>query len=213
MLTIITGPMFSAKSDRLIVEYYDKRYHKEKIMIFKPGADTRDVGVIKARGKYINGEITKERKIPAIIISDISEIIDHLLQKQEEGIDISTILIDEGNFLKGDPTILKKLSLYADIDIVIAGLNQDRFQNPFGIMPQLMSLADEIEFLTASCNNCNRPATMTIIANPGDNKEQELVGDKEEGFMATCPRCLGRKVSSELGTPQGLSLVLKLIDK
>ena len=212
MLVIITGPMFSEKSDRLIDEY-DKRHHKDKIMIFKPGEDTRDVGIVKARGKYVDGNVMPDREIPAIIISDISEIVQHIIQKKENGIDISTILIDEGNFLKGDPTILRDLSLYADIDIIISGLNQDRFQNPFGLMPELMALADEIKFLTASCNDCNRPANHTIIANSGGNKEQILVGDQIDGFMATCPRCLSRKAASEHNTPLGMSLVLKVREK
>ena len=210
MLTVIAGSMFSEKSDHVIDEF-EKRYHKEKIMVFKPGEDTRDEGVVRSRGRFSSGKMTEPREIPAIIISDISEILGHLVQKTHEKKDISTILIDEGNFLKGDPTILRDLSLYADIDVIVAGLNQDRFQNPFGLMPQIMSLADQIIFTNASCNDCNRPAVHTIMDDgKNDSKEQILVGDKADGFMAICPRCLARKKSKELEKPIGLSLVLKV---
>ena len=220
MIKVITGPMFSEKSDHLIKEYED-RHHKDMIMVFKPKIDTRDENVIRARGKSVIKKNGKEknkknitREIPAIIIDDIAEIMEYLLQKKEEGKDISTILIDEGNFLRGDVTILRDLSLYADIDIIISGLNQDRFQNPFGLMPALMSLADEIVYLTASCNNCNRPANLTIMKDEmNDSKEQDVVGDQEHGYMATCPRCLSRKASNKYETPQGMSLVLRVREK
>ena len=46
MIKLYTGPMFSGKSDELLKEY-DKKYHKSKILLFKPKIDTRDYGVIK----------------------------------------------------------------------------------------------------------------------------------------------------------------------
>lgn len=53
MIKVFTGPMFSGKSDALLNEY-DKRYHKSRILLFKPKMDTRDYGVVKTRkGKEI----------------------------------------------------------------------------------------------------------------------------------------------------------------
>ena len=54
MIKLYTGPMFSGKSDELLKEY-DKKYHKSKILLFKPKIDTRDYGVIKTR---INSVVT-----------------------------------------------------------------------------------------------------------------------------------------------------------
>ena len=45
MIKVFTGPMFSGKSDALLNEY-DKRYHKSRILLFKPKMDTRDYGVV-----------------------------------------------------------------------------------------------------------------------------------------------------------------------
>ena len=54
MIKVFTGPMFSGKSDALLNEY-DKRYHKSRILLFKPKMDTRDYGVVKTRkGKELS---------------------------------------------------------------------------------------------------------------------------------------------------------------
>jgi len=212
MIKVISGPMFSAKSD-LLFEEYEKRFFKGKIMAFKPGIDTRDPGIIRAREKNEGGVKIPSREISAIIISDIEEIKRHMLKRVNEGYDISTILIDEGNFLKGDITLLQRLSTIGDIDIIIAGLNKDRFQRPFGLMPDIMAIADEIVLLTASCNMCNRPANNTVMEGIDNSMDPVFVGDKEQGFIAVCERCLRKKTIKEeglLNDPTGnLSLLLK----
>ena len=172
MIKVFTGPMFSGKSDMLLKEY-DKKYHKSKILLFKPKIDTRDLGVVKTR----NG-----KEIPAIIISDLKDIKKHLTDK------ITTIFIDEANFLTGDINILNELSIDKDLDIFISGLNMTSDQEPFGIMPQIMAIADEIVLLHASCNECNRDASFTYYEG---KKDTILVGSS--GYIALCARCLRRK--------------------
>ena len=90
MIKVFTGPMFSGKSDALLNEY-DKRYHKSRILLFKPKMDTRDYGVVKTR---------KGKEINAILVDDIKDIPSYITDK------INTIFIDEANFLKGDINIL-----------------------------------------------------------------------------------------------------------
>ena len=152
MIKVFTGPMFSGKSDALLNEY-DKRYHKSRILLFKPKMDTRDYGVVKTR---------KGKEINAILVDDINDIPGYITDK------INTIFIDEANFLKG---------------------NMTSEQAPFGIMPQLLSIADEIEILHASCNECNRDAIYTYY--DGKKKGDILVGN--DNYIALCARCLRRK--------------------
>ena len=71
MIKVFTGPMFSGKSDALLAEY-DKRYHKSRILLFKPKMDTRDFGVVKTR---------KGKEINAILIDDIKDIRKHISEK------------------------------------------------------------------------------------------------------------------------------------
>lgn len=173
MIKVFTGPMFSGKSDELLKEY-DKKYHKSRILLFKPSIDTRDLGVVKTR----NG-----KEVEAILIKDLKEIKEHLNEK------INTIFIDEANFIKGDVSELTKLSIDEDIDIFIAGLNMDSEQKPFGIMPNILAIADEIVIMHASCNDCNRDAYYTYYA--GTKNKVVLVGS--EGYEALCARCLRKK--------------------
>ncbi|UKI28362.1 MAG: hypothetical protein L6V78_05390 [Clostridium sp.] len=175
MIKVFTGPMFSGKSDALLKEY-DKRYHKSRILLFKPKMDTRDYGVVKTR---------KGKEINAILVDDIKDIPSYITDK------INTIfLLMKLIFLKGDiKKFLLELSVMEDLDIYIAGLNMTSEQAPFGIMPQLLSIADEIEILHASCNECNRDAIYTYY--DGKKKGDILVGN--DNYMALCARCLRRK--------------------
>lgn len=172
MIKVFTGPMFSGKSDALLNEY-EKKYHKSKILLFKPKIDTRDYGIVKTRnGKEIN----------AILINDLNEIEKHLSDK------ITTIFLDEANFLKGDVKNLTKLSIMNDLDIFVAGLNMDSDQHPFGIMPNILAVADDVVIFHASCNDCNRDAYYTYY---DGKKDTILVGS--EGYSALCVNCLRKK--------------------
>lgn len=173
MIKVITGPMFSGKSD-LLLDEYDKKYHKSKILLFKPSIDTRDYGVVKTR---------HGKEIKAILIKDLKEIKKHLTSK------ITTIFIDEANFLTGDVDILLNLSIVKDVDIYIAGLNMTSEQVPFGIMPSILSVADKIELKTASCNDCNRDAIYTYY--DGAKKDTILVGN--DNYLALCLPCLRKR--------------------
>ena len=95
MIKLYTGPMFSGKSDELLKEY-DKKYHKSKILLFKPKIDTRDYGLIKTRN---------DKEVEAILINDLSDIYNYLSDK------ITTIFIDEANFMKGNIDVLIDLSI------------------------------------------------------------------------------------------------------
>ena len=174
MIKVFTGPMFSGKSDALLKEY-DKKYHKSKILLFKPKIDTRDLGVVKTR----NG-----KEIPAILISDLKDIKKYLNDK------ITTVFIDEANFLNGNIKYLVDLSIKEDLDIYISGLNQTSEQEPFGIMAEILAIADDVVMMHASCNECNRDANYTYYE--GDKKDTILVGNS--GYIALCSRCLRKKL-------------------
>lgn len=165
--------MFSGKSD-LLLEEYDKKYHKSKTILFKPLIDTRDFGVVKAR----NG-----KEIKAVLINDLSEI------KKNLNNEITTIFIDEANFLTGDICELLDLTVNQDLDIFISGLNLTSEQKLFGIMPDIIAIANEIVIKTASCNDCNRDAFYTYY--DGNKSDEILVGN--ENYIALCSNCLRKR--------------------
>lgn len=175
MIHVKTGPMFSSKSASLI-ERYNNIWNKEKVMCFKPKVDDRDMGIIKSR--------TSDIKIPAICINNLDEIYDHIDEKTR------TIFIDEIQFLDGDVSVLLNLSINNDIDFYISGLNMTSEQKPFGIMPQVLAVADEIEILPASCFDCNKDASYSYYE-AGDKSGTILVGS--DGYIPLCASCLKKR--------------------
>lgn len=173
MITTFTGPMHSGKSETMI-RYYNKIYNKDSILVFKPGVDTRDEGVIRSKGS--------SKSIGAICIRDLSEIVDYVNE------DITNIFIDEIQFMTGSVKTLLKLSIMDDIDIYCAGLNMTSEQEPFGIMPQILAVSDKIINTYSSCNVCGRKAIYTYY--DGTKDSDVLVGDA--GYMSLCRRCLRR---------------------
>lgn len=174
MITVYTGPMFSGKSTTLIETYQNlitNNISKNNILCFKPSKDIRDYTKIRARN--VN------TKIDAIVISKFETILDYITN------DIKYIFIDEIQFIDGDFNILSKLSIENNIDIYISGLSQTSEQTPFGTMPYILAIADNVMKLKAKCE-CGKEAPYTYCK---ENKQQKiLIGDKE--YIPLCRECL-----------------------
>lgn len=178
MITVFTGPMFSGKSARLIEEY-NKIYNKENVLVFKPVKDTRVKSKIRTRGI--------ESDVDAISIKDLYDIY-RIIEKQNNE-NNKMIFMDEAQFLTGNTAILLDLSIILNYNIYIAGLNMTSEYKPFGIMPNIMAIADKIEFLEASCYYCNKPARYTNCL--VDKTNDILVGSNE--YIPVCKNCANRK--------------------
>ncbi len=182
MIKSYVGPMFSGKSDSLIKDY-KSIWNKDLIIAFKPRKDTRDGAFIKSKNY--------NEKIPAVLIDNLSEIIDYVKDGHYR-----TVLIDEAELLEGDVTILADLSVIFEIDFKIAGLNMTSEQEPFGIMGDILAVSDEVEIIKGSCQDCARPSIYSFYM--GDDKEGQVkVGDTN--YVSLCPRCLKmRKRNSKI---------------
>ena len=173
MIKVFTGPMFAAKSARLI-DAYNEHNILNNVLCFKPAKDTRTLTTIKSRDR--------DQQIEAIVISDLSEIRQYITTG------INTIIIDEIQFLTGDVQELLDLSLHNYL-IYVAGLSLTSEQKPFGIMPQILAIADVIQIDTASCSDCHAPAQYSYY---GHIKNDDiLIGDGR--YMALCRNCLLNK--------------------
>lgn len=170
MIKVYTGTMFSGKSTKLIEEY-QKISDKNKVMCFKPSKDSREFGKIRARNV--------QEEIKAVVIKKFEEIITHITDE------IEYIFIDECQFIEGNFNILSKLSLKG-ITIYIGGLKQTSNLRPFGTMPYVLAIADEIEILHTKCK-CGRTARYTMCTKEKDN--DILIGDNEE-YQAVCEKCV-----------------------
>lgn len=180
MIKVFTGPMFASKSYALVKTYL-KKYdpNRNNVLCFKPSKDKRDKSYIKSR--------CARTKLESIVISDLSEIRQYITPN------IDTILIDEAQFLSGDVSGLVWLTIKDKIDIYIAGLNLASWSTPFGIMPDILAVADEIVNLTAECKDCGKDAKYTYCLVPKDGTV--LLGD--EKYIPLCGDCLVKRVEEE----------------
>lgn len=189
MIKTFTGPMFASKTAEMVAAY-QKIWNKEHIMVFKPKTDDRDLGEMKSRDY--------EEGIPAKCVETVEDI---LREVENSEVSIRSIFIDEAQFITGDVRGLIKLSIIDDIDVYVGGLNMTAEQQPFGIMPNILAVSDEVVVVKASCYDCGREAPFTYYE--GSKDSAVLVGN--EGYFPLCARCLNKRYGSE-----GIKKVLEM---
>lgn len=173
-LEVITGSMFSGKSEEMIRRLRRASIAKQVVQVFKPSNDTR----------YSESNVASHNRteFPAVAISPHQS--EKIVEKLERN--VAVIGIDEVQFF--DPTILDQIKTLVrggpnGIRVICAGLNQTSDGKPFGIMGELMAMADEITVLTAICTECGAPATKSqrLSVETGD----VLVGAADK-YAARC---------------------------
>lgn len=183
-IEVVCGPMFSGKTEELIRRLRLVQIAKQRVQIFKPLLDDRyDDTCITSHSK-------QKFKCKPI------ERAQHIL---EEISDTTRVVgIDEAQFF--DDEIVEICTRLANrgIRVIAAGLDQDYLGQPFGPMPQLMSIAEEVTKLKAICMCCGGLAS----------KSQRLVGSGEtvlvgsgESYEARCRACFDPDLSVENARP------------
>ena len=175
-IEIIMGCMFSGKSSELIRRLKRHRAINERILVINSSIDTRSSkNVIKTHNSDT---------FDCIKISDLST-----LQILHETVDV--IAIDEAQFFSGLKNFVEKMKPLVK-RIIIAGLDGDFLQKPFGEILQIIPIADEIVKLHALCMVC-KDGTLAPFTKRfgGDTMTQELVGDASI-YKAVCKNCLNK---------------------
>jgi len=146
-IEVLAGGMFSGKSEELLRRMRRAQIAKRQLQMFKPDIDNR----------FDTHSVTSHIKneLPATPIPiNFPGIIFEKLQPN-----IKIVGIDEVQFFsKGIVSVAMKLA-DSGIRVVCAGLNQDSSGEPFGPMPHLMAVADEVTVLSAICTTCGAVAT------------------------------------------------------
>lgn len=188
-IEIITGCMYSGKSEEVIKRLKRTGYIKKKILVGKPPDDNR-----------------KERNIFNMIASDsylskykglVTSFIDSLgglrliLQEAENmGEPFEVLALDECQFF-GSWLVdaVKEIRDQSNgMIIILSGLVKDFLDNDFGPLPGLLSSVEDITVLTANCHKCEkRPATMTYKIGGSPNQQKEPGG--KGIYEARCRSC------------------------
>lgn len=186
-LKVITGPMFSGKTEELIRILRRSELAGKKIVVIKPKLDSRSDGEIASRSTISpeKQEFSKSGSFPAIDI-ETAEELEAVIRAEHPAI----IGVDEAQFFGTWmfdylAELLRRYN-HADLMILVAGLDMDAWRRPFGMMPHLMALADEVQKETAICFRCKGPAMYTQKL--AGSQAQVEVGDADI-YEARCRVC------------------------
>lgn len=177
-LEMIVGCMSSSKTDDLISRIDRVGWKKRKAIVFQPEIDTRNNDAIASR----NG-----KKIEAVIkVSIATDILKHV----EEG--HYAVGIDEAQFF--DHSLIGAVNKLIDLGkrVIVSGLDTDFRGEPFGVMPQLLALADSVKKRFAVCMVCGNNAMRTqrlIDGKPAPYDSPLIQVGGDELYEARCRSC------------------------
>ncbi len=170
-IEVICGCMFCGKTEELIRRLKRAQIAKQNVLVFKPIIDDR----------YSREHIVSHSQLqfPSRLVASTRDILDQVADAQVIG-------IDEGQFF--DDNLVAVCQELATIGkrIIVAGLDQDYTGAPFGPMPKLLAIAEEVTKLTAVCVQCGAPATRTQRLSHDD---QLVIVGASEIYEARCRHC------------------------
>lgn len=177
-ITVVCGSMYAGKTEELIRLARRALFARKKVKVFKPAIDTRYDEAMVVTHMGVRHE--------AIPIRTMAELL-----KQLEP-DTQVICIEEGQFF--DEAIVEFVVGQADKgrEVIVAGLDQDFRRQPFGPMPRLMAVADEVIKLRAICMKCGAPASHTyrsIDGRPAHEDDPLILIGATEVYEARCRAC------------------------
>ena len=172
---VICGSMFSGKSEELIRRVRRTQFAKQNIMVFKPDIDDR----------YSVTEVVSHNgtSVIAIPVSNTTQIL------QTVHADIDVVAIDEAQFFDHDIIRTAQQLANSGHRVIVAGLDQDFRGEPFGPMPQLMAIAEQVTKLHAVCSVCGSPASRTqrlINGEPACYDDPIILVGAAEAYEARC---------------------------
>ena len=170
-IEIIAGGMFSGKSEELIRRLRRALLARQRVQVFKPVIDDRfSVDEVVSRD---------DRRLKATPVRTSAE----MLARIEIGVQV--VGIDEVQFF--DDGIVEVCMQLADagIRVIAAGLDQDYMRRPFGPMPALLAVSEDVSKMHAVCVRCRGAAHYSQRLSGGD--AQVEVGDSS--YEARCRGC------------------------
>lgn len=176
-IEVICGSMFSGKTEELIRRLKRAQFARQRVEIFKPVIDTR----------YSESDIVSHdsNSIPSTPVVSSESIL--LLAGNAD-----VVGIDEAQFFDaGLPEICNMLANQG-IRVIVAGLDMDFNGNPFGPIPALCAIAEDVQKVHAVCLNCGQTATYSYRISKNTNLV--MLGEKKE-YQPLCRTCYNELIS------------------
>lgn len=177
-IEVICGSMFSGKTEELIRRLRRARFAHQKVAIFKPAIDKR----------YSDEDVVSHdhNAIPSTVVGSAAEIL-----KAE---DYDVVAVDEAQFM--DKALADVCNTLADkgIRVIIAGLDMDYRGRPFGPIPALLAIADEVTKVHAICVRCG--ALAYVSHRLVKNNRRVLLGE-QDAYEPLCRDCYNKAIAEE----------------
>ena len=178
-IEVICGSMFSGKTEELIRRMKRAKFAKQKVEIFKPAIDTR----------YSEEDVVShdQNSIHSTPIDASGAIL--LLAS-----DIDVVGIDEAQFLDDNLVDVCNELANRGIRVIIAGLDMDFKGVPFGPIPALCAIADEVTKVHAICVKCGALAYVShrLVA----DEHRVMLGEQSE-YEPLCRACYQKALKEE----------------
>jgi thymidine kinase len=176
---VISGVMFSGKSEELLRRVRRALIAKRQVQLFKSHLDDRYGGVFTVSSH-------DGHQAEAIPISSSVQIAEAVRPK------VDVVAIDEAQFL--DEGVVKVANALADrgIRVIVAGTDMDFRGEPFGPIPELLAIAEKVDKLHAICVKCGDLATRNqrlIDGEPAPAEGPTIQVGGSESYEARCRRC------------------------
>ncbi|MGA7316208.1 MAG: thymidine kinase [Silvibacterium sp.] len=193
-IEVITGPMFSGKSEELIRRLKRAQMAKRRVLCFKPDLDARyHLTAIASHSS---------QTLDAVTIANVEALKASLFPVIDQ---IEVIGVDEAQFFDASLVPLSVELVHLGKRVILAGLDTTFAGEPFPPIPDLLAISDEVVKLSAVCMQCGAPAIHTQRL--GSSQSLVLVGAAGL-YEARCRGCfrpyIDEQGSEQLELPTGV---------
>ena len=178
-IEVVCGSMFSGKTEELIRRLRRAQFANQKIALFKPTVDNR----------YSDVEVVSHdfHKLTSTPIKDPADML-------KVGPEVKVVGVDEAQFFGDSLVEVCQALANRGVRVIVAGLDMDYLGQPFGPMPRLMAVAEDVQKVHAICVKCGALATFSHRL----SKSQDLVllGEKDI-YEPLCRDCFNAARAAE----------------
>lgn len=170
-IEVICGSMFSGKTEELIRRLKRAKFARLNVEIFKPAIDTRydEQKVVSHDANFIHSTAVPSSSNILLLANNVD-----------------VVGIDEAQFFdKGLVDVCNTLANNG-VRVIVAGLDMDYLGNPFGVMPQLMAVAEFVTKVHAICVECGQLAHHSYRVT--DENKIVLLGETDK-YKPLCRFC------------------------
>lgn len=174
-IEVICGSMFSGKTEELIRRIRRAQIAHQKVQVFKPAIDNR------YHEMYVTSHNGQDHAAQTI------QRAEEILIACES--DTTVVAIDEAQFLDSDVIEVVEILAAKGMRVILSGLDLDFRGKPFGPMPDLLCIAEEVQKLHAICMECGEDASRTqrlVNGEPAYYDDPIIMVGASESYEARC---------------------------